>query len=71
MEQLAIAGVRLVRLGHPARVTQLTQKHTLDALLHHRLVSVCLQYLFILKYCFIIASFSLFALLILNNLNKL
>ncbi|XP_071535256.1 DNA-binding protein SMUBP-2-like [Panulirus ornatus] len=35
VERLSVAGVRLVRLGHPARVTQLTQKHTLDAFLHH------------------------------------
>ncbi|XP_042224087.1 DNA-binding protein SMUBP-2-like isoform X2 [Homarus americanus] len=33
VERLAVAGVRIVRLGHPARVTQLTQRYTLDAAL--------------------------------------
>ncbi|XP_063849744.1 DNA-binding protein SMUBP-2-like [Scylla paramamosain] len=35
VERLAAAKVRLVRLGHPARVTALTQRHTLDAILHN------------------------------------
>lgn len=35
VERLAAAKVRLVRLGHPARVTPLTQRHTLDAILHN------------------------------------
>ncbi|XP_053648045.1 DNA-binding protein SMUBP-2 isoform X2 [Cherax quadricarinatus] len=35
VERLATSGIRLVRLGHPARVTQLTQRHTLDAILHN------------------------------------
>ncbi|XP_068250113.1 DNA-binding protein SMUBP-2-like [Palaemon carinicauda] len=35
VERLATAGVRVVRIGHPARVTSLTQKYTLDAILHN------------------------------------
>ncbi|KAK7023360.1 DNA-binding protein SMUBP-2 [Halocaridina rubra] len=35
VERLSATGVRVVRIGHPARVTPLTLKHTLDALLHH------------------------------------
>lgn len=42
VERLAIGrdgtgeGVRIVRIGHPARATALTQRHTLDALIHNR-----------------------------------
>nr|XP_045602750.1 DNA-binding protein SMUBP-2-like [Procambarus clarkii] len=35
VERLTVSGVRLVRLGHPARVTHLTQRYTLDAILHN------------------------------------
>ncbi|CAL4117470.1 unnamed protein product, partial [Meganyctiphanes norvegica] len=35
VERLAAVGVRVVRIGHPARATELTQRHTLDALMHH------------------------------------
>ncbi|XP_066946913.1 DNA-binding protein SMUBP-2-like isoform X2 [Macrobrachium rosenbergii] len=35
VEQLAAVGVNVVRIGHPARVTSLTQKYTLDAILHN------------------------------------
>ncbi|XP_064096292.1 DNA-binding protein SMUBP-2-like [Macrobrachium nipponense] len=35
VERLAAVGVNVVRIGHPARVTSLTQKYTLDAILHN------------------------------------
>ncbi|ROT69945.1 putative DNA-binding protein SMUBP-2 [Penaeus vannamei] len=35
VERLAAAKVRVVRVGHPARATPLTQRYTLDCLMHH------------------------------------
>ncbi|XP_047483924.1 DNA-binding protein SMUBP-2-like [Penaeus chinensis] len=35
VERLAAAKVRVVRVGHPARATALTQRYTLDCLMHH------------------------------------
>ena len=33
VERLAVSGVKIVRLGHPARLLQSTQNFTLDAVL--------------------------------------
>lgn len=41
VERLAAAKVRIVRVGHPARATQLTQRYTLDCLMHNRFVESC------------------------------
>lgn len=41
VERLAAAKVRVVRVGHPARATPLTQRYTLDCLMHHRFVDFC------------------------------
>ncbi|KAF2357088.1 R3H domain [Trinorchestia longiramus] len=34
VERLDVAGLRVVRIGHPARSTPATQRHTIDALMH-------------------------------------
>ncbi|XP_018025180.1 DNA-binding protein SMUBP-2 isoform X3 [Hyalella azteca] len=35
VERLDIVGIRVVRIGHPARTTPATQRHTIDALMHN------------------------------------
>ena len=36
VEKLSEGGLRVVRMGHPARATPITQKYTLDALIYER-----------------------------------